>query len=259
MNYKRELTKFGDYLRDRVSPTTRRVYLYAISRWYGFLDGHAPTQQSAQQYIDLLAKTRSPSTANLRAHAIIRLFKWKGTPITLDCPTIRMGEPKYLSMHQVEKLLAACTNLLESTLITVLFDTAVRISELLNLEVDDIDFEHGFILVTRKGGRKEEVNISGKALTTLSEWLNSRTSNQKRVFMGLSYNDAWLIIRSVGKRVKIDMHPHMLRHSRAIQMLLSGATLHDVQMHLGHRSITTTANVYGRFKAVDLKERIPSW
>lgn len=255
----KELGKFDSYLEKRVSPSTRQVYIYAISKWFEFLDGNASTPQAAQRYVDLLARTKSASTANLRAHAIMRLFKWRGTPIDLECPTIRMGEIEYLSMHQVEKLLAACTNLLERVLTTVLFDTAVRVSELLNLEVGDIDYEHKFISVIRKGGMREEVNISDKALAVLDEWLESRTSDQKRVFMGLSYYDAWLIIKNVGKRVGIDMHPHILRHSRAVQMLLSGATLHDVKEHLGHKNITTTANIYGRFKAADLRERIPAW
>lgn len=257
---KLELHSFKKYIQDRASQGTAVVYMYALQRWIDWLNGRVPNAQSAQEYVDYLASAgKSASTVNLRAHAIMRYLKWRGTPIDLECPTIRMGEIKYLLIRQVEELLAACTNLLERVLTTVLFDTAVRVSELLNLEVGDIDYEHKFISVVRKGGMREEVNISDKALAVLDEWLEARSSDQKRVFMGLSYYDAWVIIKNVGKRIGVDMHPHMLRHSRAIQMLLSGATLHDVKGHLGHKSITTTANIYGRFKAADLRERIPAW
>lgn len=259
MNYKRELSRFSTYLQGRVSTGTVGAYVYALGRWFQQLDGQEPTREAAQLHVDLLARRRSPSTANLRAHAIMRYFKWKGTPVELDCPTIRLGEVEYLVMDQLEKVLAACRSVLENTLVTVLFDTAVRISELLGLELDDINWTSGLISVTRKGGKKEMVNISNKGLEALRDWLDARSSNPKSVFMGLSYWDAWLIIKALGKRAGIPLHPHIFRHSRAIHMLMNDAELHIVQQHLGHKNIATTANLYGRFKAVHLKELVPTW
>jgi len=260
MDYKRELISFKEYLDRRVQPGTADLYIYVLGRWFDQLDGDTPSQASGQSYIDSLARAgKSPSTISTRAHAIMRYFKWKGQPISLDCPTIRMGEPDYLMREQVQKVIDACKTPLENALIIVLFDTAIRISELLNLELDDIDRNFKLISVIRKGGRREEVNISDKALDTLDRWLEARQSTSKRVFMDIRYWEAWHLIKSIGKRVKIDLHPHTFRHSRAVQMLLSGADLHDVQVHLGHKSITTTANIYGRFKAIHARERIPSW
>ncbi|KKK84212.1 hypothetical protein LCGC14_2785600, partial [marine sediment metagenome] len=148
---------------------------------------------------------------------------------------------------------------LEETLIIVLFDTAVRISELLGTELSDINWTDKFISVIRKGGRREEVNISDKALEALSNWLDVRESDSKMVFMDLSYYNAWSILRAVGKRAGIKVHPHIFRHSRAIHMLMNGAELHTVKEHLGHANIATTINIYGRFKAVHLKELVPAW
>jgi len=259
LDYKRELHRFESYLQDRVQPGTLTAYIYALRKWFSYLNGHEPSPETAQQYVDLLAKTKSSSTANLRAHAITRWFKWKGIVVDLDCPTIRMGEPKYLSMSQIEQLLVVCTNPLETALITVLFDTALRINELLNIELDDVDWSLGIISVTGKGGGKEEVNISEKGLDALEEWLNARHSSSKKVFMGLSYWDAWSMIKAVGRRANIELHPHVLRHSRAVQMRRAGAPLEDIKDHLRHKNIATTANIYARFKAIDLRERIPAW
>ncbi len=259
MNYERELTLFESYLVDHVSPGTTKVYMDALRHWFASLNGTNPSPKAAQAYVDTMAKRKSASTVSLRAHAIMRWFRWKGTQVRLDCPTIRMGEPEYLTMPQVGKVLAACTTVLERTLVTVLFDSAVRVSELLNIELDDIDWNNGFISVMRKGGRKEEVNISAKGLTALEEWLDARSSKLKKVFMGLSYYDAWILIKAIGKRAGIPLHPHALRHSRAIMMLKSGTPPHIVQRHLGHVSIATTMNIYGRFRAVDIKESIPAW
>ncbi len=259
MNYERELTQFRSYLEDRVSSGTVRVYVDALRRWFASLNGTSPSPKAAQAYVDTMAKRKSASTVGVRAHAIMRYFRWKSIQVRLDCPTIRMGEIEYLTLPELAKVLAACTTVLERTLVTVLFDTAVRISELLNTELDDIDWDNGLISVMRKGGRKEEVNISDKGLAALEEWLDARSSKSKAVFMGLVYYDAWTMVKAIGKRAGTPLHPHIFRHSRAVQMLMNGAELHTVQQHLGHKSITTTANLYGRFKAVHLKELVPAW
>lgn len=255
-----DLAKFEGYIIDRASPNTVRVYMYALRQWFRLLNGVKPSQSSAQSYIDALTKAgKSASTVTMRAHAIMRFFKWKGSPVILDCPTIRLGEINYLVIEQIEDLLAVCNTVLEEALITVLFDTAVRINELLNLELIDIDWSGKFISVVRKGGRREEVNISDKALMVLEKWLDVRESESKRVFMDITYYDAWTTTKNIGKRMGIKMHPHLLRHSRAIHMLRNGADIRTVKDHLGHKNIATTINIYGRFMAVHLKELVPAW
>lgn len=258
MSNKETLIFFEHYMRQRVSPGTVRVYMHALRSFFDYLNGGEPSKETAQRYLDSLAN-KSANTVGLRAHAIMRYFRWLDRPVDLDHPTIRVGEPKYLDMPQVKELLAACSAPLEICLVVVLFDTAIRISELLNLERSDIDWSRGFITVIRKGGRHEDVNISKRGLDGLDAWLNARASGSKRVFADLDYSTALDVIKRVAKRVDVECTPHTLRHSRAIQMLKNGATLHDVQMHLGHASIATTANIYGRFKAIDVKERVPAW
>jgi len=164
-----------------------------------------------------------------------------------------------MTMKEIERVLSKCTTLLEKMVVTVLFDTAVRINELLSLELSDIDREQMTISVVRKGGRRQEVNISEKALTVLDRWIEERNSESKRVFMDLDYWTIWDIVRRLGKRAKVKINPHVFRHTRAIQMLMSGADMHTVQNHLGHTNIATTINIYSRFRAAELKERIPSW
>ncbi len=259
MNYERELSQFESYLLDRVSTGTVKVYIDALRHWFASLNGTNPSPKAAQAYVDTMAKKKSASTVGVRAHAIMRYFRWKNVQVRLDCPTIRLGEIEYLTPPELDKVLAASTTVLERTLVVVLFDTAVRISELLNIELDDIDWDNGLISVIRKGGMKEEVNISSKGLAALEEWLDARSSKSKRVFMGLVYYDAWTTVKAIGKRAGIPLHPHIFRHSRAVQLLRGGAQPHVVQRHLGHKSITTTMNIYGRFTAADLKEVLVPW
>jgi integrase/recombinase XerD len=259
MNWIKELQDFSSYLNGKVSEGTVKVYTDALGRWFRYLDGTGVSKASAQSYIDSIARSRSASTANLRARAIERYFRWKGMEVHLEAPTVQAPKPEYLSVEQINILLAKSTTLLERVLVTVLFDSGVRISELLNLAIRDIDWSGGFISVTRKGGRKEEVNISPKALDILRSWLDQRQFESERVFDGLTYYEAWSVLKRLGRRAGVSVHPHIFRHSRAIQMRMSGARLEDIRDHLGHKNIATTANIYSAFKAVDLKKRIPSW
>lgn len=259
------LQKFESYLTDRkCRPGTVKVYTYALGLWFSFLNGNEPSKKTAQLYIEsLIKKNLSPSTVNLRAHAIRRWFKSRGESLELDYPTSDYyKEPEYLEIEEIEKVIAVCRTPLERALIIVLFDTGVRISELLNVHVDGINWGRKLLSVIRKGGKEALVNVSDKGLQALQEWLDSRQFNTDRVFGSLEYYDAWRLIKSIGKRTGlsgVNIHPHIFRHSRAIYMLMNDAEYHDVQQHLGHKSITTTLNIYGKFKAIHLRKRIPEW
>lgn len=253
------ITPFLSYMSARVAGTTLRVYSYALRSFLASVNGGLATPEAAQRYLDALARNgKSPSTISTRAHAIMNWFKWKGdVNVHLRAPPIRIGEPEYLQMSEFERVVKACISQLERTLLIVLFDTAVRISELLNLELDDIDWDRGIISVIRKGGRRQEVNISPRAANELRKWIDVRRSSPKRVFMDLDYNHAWSILKKLGGRAGIhNMHPHILRHTRAIQLLRSGVPINVVSQHLGHRSITTTINIYGAFTTMDIKSQL---
>lgn len=260
MDYTEELNQFENYLLKRGSSGTARVYVHALKHWFKSINGNIPSQISAQSYIDKLTEQgKSASTVSLRGNAIIRFFKWKGVKINLDCPTVRIGEPDYLLINQIEKLIEKSDTVLEEVLVIVLFDTAVRINELLSLELDDIYWETKLISVTRKGSREDLVNISDKALEVLSEWIEIRESNDKRVFMDIDYNYVWGLLKRLGRKCGMRVHPHIFRHSRAIHMLMTGSEMYVVQQHLGHTNIATTANIYSKFKAVHLKMKVPTW
>lgn len=259
MNSSESLFKYTEYMQGRVSPSTLQIYVHSLKQFFASANSNALTPEFAQEYIDSLTKAgKSPSTVGLKAHAIMSFFRWKKMNIHLDCPSIPPPKIEYLSMVEVKKLMVEARPPLEKALVVVLFDTAVRVSELLNLSTENIDWG-GFIKIVRKGGREEQVNISQRALSTLKDWLDKRQFSSKRVFGDLSYYETWLIIKRIGIRAGIAVHPHMLRHSRAVQLRLAGASLEDIKDHLGHRSINTTSSIYSSLKAVDLKGRLPSW
>lgn len=254
----KDLEQFREYLEGRVRPGTLDTYMSALSLFFASINGDRLTPAVAQSYIDSLIKSgKSPSTVSTRSHAIMRFFKWKGEKIQLDCPPIMIGDPKYLLKDKIDMIISACRTRLERVIVIVLFDSAIRISELLNLELGDIDWQEKMITVTRKGGRKDNVNIGDKTIKELEKWIVVRRSSSEKLFMDLTYYDVWRIIRRIGKRVGIDnLHPHVFRHSRAIHLLKNNVPINIVSQHLGHRSITTTINIYGRFMAKDYKDKI---
>lgn len=253
--------QYAEYMQGRVSNSTLQMYVYALKQFFASVNGDALTPELAQAYIDLLTKLgKSPSTVGLRAHAIMSFFRWRKTEVHLDCPSIKVNKPEYLKPPEIDRVIKACHTQLEKTIVVMLYDSAVRISELLNLTTDNIDWDNKTISVVRKGGRETEVNVSDKALKELKNWIDIRHSTSKRVFLDLDYYTVWGIVKDIGKRVGImNVHPHIFRHSRAISMLKSGAKPHIVQQHLGHRSIATTLDIYGAFLAADLRGEIPEW
>lgn len=260
MDKQLELIKFNEYLSHHVSDGTRKLYVDALSAWFSTLDGTEPTGDNAQRYIDLLAEGHSPSTVGIRGHAIMKWFKSNKKDVDFDLPSIAYPKPKYFDMEGIRKLLNACASQLERTLITVLFDTALRISELLNLRLSGIHYSTRTLTVTSKGGRVSDVNISSKALDELSEWIGVRGTASEKVFGELNYQAVRKIMIQIGARAGFDKASlHMLRHSRAVAMLKSKAPIYVVQQHLRHRTISTTMDIYGQFSTMDLKEQIPEW
>ena len=245
----------------RFSKTTRETYNGHVRRFQEWLDGRKPSEGTAQEYIDHLETLgKAPNTIATCANALRAYFSGRRRTVKLHSPTITVREPRYITMDELYRVLGACQTPLERCLVTVLFDTAVRVGELLELTIDGIDWERGFIHVVRKGGREADVNISDKGLDALREWLGVRKSRSKRVFMDWEHYDVWRLFKQLGERAGVpDLTPHRLRHSRAVQALEEDVDLHDIQMMLGHVNISTTANIYGRLRPAHLKRHIPDW
>lgn len=254
------LSEYREYIAGRVSPLTAKVYVEAVSALFKHMNGDLLTPKLAQGYIDTITKSGlSPSTVNLRANAIMSLFRWKGVKLHLDCPSVKIKPPEYLKAPELEKVIASCQTQLEKTLVVVLYDSAVRISELLNIDIDAIEWKLKTITVKRKGGRIQDVNVTDKGMLELKNWMKTRRTSSSRVFGDLTYYHTWIILKDVGKRAGVKVHPHIFRHSRAIAMLKAGVKPYIVQQHLGHKSITTTMDIYGMFMAQDLRAEIPEW
>ncbi|TQK19285.1 integrase/recombinase XerD [Microbacterium sp. SLBN-154] len=184
---------------------------------------------------------------------------------TLRPPKAPQRLPKALTVAQVEQLLDAAgpapgaaqpgdeVGLRDRALLELLYATGARVSEAVQLDLDDVS--HPAVLRLRGKGAKERIvpvgsyaqAALGAYLTRARPELSRRGRATPRLFLGvrgapLSRQSAWLVIQQAAERARLTAHvsPHTLRHSFATHLLQGGADVRVVQELLGHASVTTT-------------------
>ena len=163
--------------------------------------------------------------------------------------------PAVMDVDQLERLLGAAANspleMRDQAIMELMYSAGLRLSELVNLDLNDMDLSAGQLMVTGKGNKTRYLPIGRPARQALTSWLNVRASlakpDEPAVFV--SNRGARLSPRAVQKRIHqyaqrtqagIPVHPHMLRHSFASHLLESSGDLRAVQELLGHANISTT-------------------
>ncbi len=124
-------------------------------------------------------------------------------------------------------------------------DTGLRLSELANLTMSDIDFERGIIKTNGKGSKERFARIGVKTQKVLWNYLAHRPEDAEYVWLGKDNNKMATdsiaqMIRKLGKRLGMKLSPHKLRHSFAISFLRNGANPFELQIALGHTTLEMT-------------------
>jgi integrase/recombinase XerD len=162
----------------------------------------------------------------------------------------------YLEPKQVDAMLEAARlgNKRDYLLIRVLWRTGVRVSELINIKPQDIEWNNQIINITKaKRGKQRRVILDEETLKMLSDYvLASKIPDDDPIF-GLTSRQIGYIVKRYGNTIGVDAHPHMLRHSFAIHLVRSGMDLRRLQLLLGHSSLNMT-QIYLQFKDDDIRE-----
>ncbi|MFB2600408.1 site-specific tyrosine recombinase XerD [Herbiconiux sp. P17] len=173
-------------------------------------------------------------------------------------PKLALRLPKAISIEQMDRLLTSTggddpVSLRDRALLELLYATGARISEVVDLNVDDVQ-DGDIVRVTGKGSKQRIVPVGRYARAALDAYLvrvrpvfSVRGPSTPALFLGirgqrLSRQAAWLVIQSAAERAKLETHisPHTFRHSFATHLLQGGADVRVVQDLLGHSSVTTT-------------------
>ena len=179
----------------------------------------------------------------------------------IDKPKRPKKLPECLTEDEVAKMLAVPTKKRDKVLLRVLYSTGIRISELVSLNKEDVDFNAGTIRISGGKGKKDRiVVIDDDTLKELNEYLKSRNDDLNALFVSnykkrISTKSVWRIVKNAAKKAGINkkVTPHILRHSFATHMLNHGADIRVIQELLGHSSLATT-EVYTHVSISRLKE-----
>ncbi len=265
------LTEYLNFLNFErgLSPLTRENYARDIQQLLALSDGTALDSLQTTQIRRYIASLHGKG---LGGKSIARMLSsWRGffdylmqrhgypnNPAKgLRAPKSAKTLPQALSIEQAIKLVDINSDDLLSArdhaILELFYSSGLRLSELIHLNMNQIDFTEGTVTVTGKGNKTRIVPLGNHAIVAIQQWLKLRQNlvhqqpEQKAIFIGkqgrrmsarnIQYRlKAWAVKQGLNSSV----HPHMLRHSFASHVLQSSGDLRAVQEMLGHANISTT-------------------
>lgn len=282
--YVKEYTSFMTDIRHK-SLNTVESYKRDVTQYISYLDGtgvtdiSSTTKTTVLSYLLYLQKegrassTVSRTLASLRSYYLFMMQNGvvKSNPTSnLEAPHVEKKIPKILSGEEVELLLEQpknCDNkgIRDKAMLVLLYATGIRVSELINLDVSDVNVPMSFVRC--KGGKKERIIPMGhQAKDALENYINNvrkymvKDENETALFVNcsgarLSRQGFWKLIKYYQHiaGIETDITPHTLRHSFAAHLLENGADLHSIQEMMGHADISST-QVYSRMMNSKIKD-----
>ena len=255
-----------------LSDNSLKSYRHDLLQLQNCLNTRGKVLESATRE-DLLAilatevqQGKSPRSVSRYLSAYRQLYRWlvreriiSSDPVALiESPKIGRGLPKALTEEQVESLLAApdmATGLgkRDRAMLELMYATGLRVSELVGLELSNLNLNQGVVRVIGKGQKERLVPIGDEAHECLKVYLSEgrpellKGAQTGHVFVtsrkaGMTRQAFWYMVRRYAAQCDISkkLSPHMLRHSFATHLLNHGADLRVVQLLLGHSDLSTT-------------------
>ncbi|HAG48134.1 MAG TPA: recombinase XerC [Gammaproteobacteria bacterium] len=182
----------------------------------------------------------------------------------LQPPRLDQNLPKILDYGQLTLMLnprsKSPSELRDVAIIEVIYSCGLRVSELVGLDVNDMDAEQGFLSVMGKGGKMRHTPLGKSAQRAIANYLQKTGVTQGALFLNnrhvrISVRAIQTMVkkRALEVGIKINVHPHMLRHAAATHFLQSSHDLRSVQEFLGHESIKST-QVYTHLDFLELSK-----
>lgn len=250
----RTISSYRQDLRDFQSWTKKQNDL----NWSHCRQHHIRAYTAERHRQGLSAKSLQRRLAALRAlfRYLIREGQIEANPAEgVRAPKVRRKLPVTLDVDQMEQLLAIAgedpLSRRDSAIMELFYSSGLRLAELVQLDMLDLDLQDAMLQVTGKGSKERRLPIGRMALHALGRWLEVRSKMAKpeETALFVSARGNRLSTRSVQQRLRQraaeqgsqqGVHPHMLRHSFASHLLESSGDLRAVQELLGHADISTT-------------------
>lgn len=265
-----------------LSSNTVEAYRNDLTSFFDFCQTRGVANINKIDRVDLNAfilKLRedkyTPSSVMRKVASLRGFFKWfcaneygkKNPAQTLEQPKLPKRLPKVMTIEELNKIINSDLSLLESIIVELLYGCGLRVSELVNLKLNNIDVKQKYIQCYGKGSKERIVPFGNKAKDAINKYLKQREvivlehklgANLKTLLLKdngnkVSRQDVYNFIKKQGEKINKTISPHTLRHSFATHLLENGADLRVVQELLGHSDVATT-QLYTHITKKRLKE-----
>ena len=255
--YRSDLTVFLDYCSERCISDVADI-----------------SRNNLNSYIIALRQGNINPRSVVRKIASLRgFFKWlssneyiKNNPaIFLEQPKLAKKLPKVMTLQEIKEIFHSDLSAEQALIVELLYDCGLRVSELVNLKISDIDLKSKYIQCFGKGSKERVIPFGKKAKEAINKYLAARDIiiskyglKTKRLFIKTSGNlltrqDVYNFVKKIGEKIHKHISPHTLRHTFATHLLENGADLRVVQELLGHSDVATT-QLYTHITKKRLKE-----
>ena len=272
-SFSRETQAFLDYCRiekglaQNSLDAYRRDLVKFLSYSLPEAGGEVPGAESLGRYLDSLYRSGLASRSIARHLATLRNYYGfllrQGAILSdptahLTTPKQWSNLPKYLNLEQINRLVTSPerskpTGVRDWAMLELLYAAGLRVSELCQLELSDLNLDLGVLRVTGKGGKQRLVPVGKSALAAVHNYLTTarpsllRGRGSRYLFVTsrggrLTRQAFWKLLAVHGRKAGIfrGLTPHVIRHTFATHLLEGGADLRSVQTMLGHADISTT-------------------
>ena len=279
LEIKELLSSFQDYLtyEKGLSQNTVDAYTSDVQKFTQYSDIKNLNKNIISKYFYELSEFNYSNTSRQRMYSSIKQFlnylNNIGFVENLEIEHIKFKSelklPEVVSITQINNMINyyehdSFLNSRNKTILDFLYSTGSRVSEVINVNISDIDTKDSFVRLEGKGSKQRIVPLGSLLLNNLKDYLNLRNSiknlRSNKLFLSKSFKKldrtaVFRLVKLTGLKIGLssNLHPHTLRHSAATHMLEGGCDLRTVQEFLGHSSVSTT-QIYTKITKEFLEE-----
>lgn len=244
---------------EHYSKATLQNYFYTLRKFESFIKKPIATvtKNDIRFFLANCYPNCKASTINSKIFCLKGFFQWltdeeiipKNPARLIKDTKIPKRLRKSLTVEELEKLRISCNTDRERAILEFIFATGCRVSEVVNVNISDIDFNSNRLKVIGKGDKQRIVYINDKTKVYLLKYLDTRKDNNPALFISEKFpydrigkRGIEVVISKLGERANLGkpVYPHLLRHTMATLGLQSGADITTIQHLLGHTSPCTT-------------------
>lgn len=284
MNYKNKIEDFKNYLllEKKYSKNTILSYEKDLLKYKNYFEEKKQLKniehKDIKQYIQFLSKEENPRSVARNISCLKSFYKFllienyvnKNPLDNITPPKIKKSLPKVLTENEIDKLLnfqlSDNYSYRNKAMLELMYSSGLRVTELINLKITDIDFDMALVRIFGKGSKERIIPLGEYALNALKEYINfhrgSLLKNKSTNYLFLSSRGDKMtrqaffkILKKLAQQqgIKTEFSPHTLRHSFATHLLKHGADLRSIQELLGHSDVSST-QIYTHITNEKLKE-----